>query len=129
MFMLLILKSFAISIMSLPNAALELGRGVVKAWEHRRQVRALGAYDDRMLKDIGLYRSDVDAALDAPIFSDPSQVLTSKAAFRKPAMDANATRVQARVQEWGRLRHEVAIVKINSSTVQKNRTETVSRAA
>ncbi len=36
--------------------------------ERSRQRRALGRLDDRLLKDIGLSRSDVDRELDKPLW-------------------------------------------------------------
>jgi uncharacterized protein YjiS (DUF1127 family) len=53
-----------------------------RAHENRRAVRDLKAYDERMLKDIGLTPGDVDAALDSPIGVDPSQHLRQVAAGR-----------------------------------------------
>ncbi len=48
---------------------------IVKAWKDRREVRNLAEFDDRMLKDIGLVRSDVDSALAEPLHHSPSWVL------------------------------------------------------
>ena len=48
---------------------------LVKALRDRREVMNLAEFDDRMLKDIGLLRSDVDSALAEPIFHNPSWVL------------------------------------------------------
>ncbi|MET0744658.1 MAG: DUF1127 domain-containing protein [Microvirga sp.] len=47
----------------------------VQALRHRAQVRKLADFDDHMLKDIGLTRSDVDGALDESIFENPSVLL------------------------------------------------------
>ena len=47
----------------------------IKALRHRREVKHLAEFDDRMLKDIGLMRSDVDSALAEPFFHNPSWVL------------------------------------------------------
>lgn len=55
---------------------------VFKAVINRRSVHALYDYDERMLKDIGLTRSDVVAALDAPLIEDPSAHLRRVAAGR-----------------------------------------------
>ena len=55
-----------------------LGR-ILKA---RRDVAELASFDDRMLQDIGLSRTDVHAALDASWRSDPSSVLSQRAAER-----------------------------------------------
>lgn len=61
------------------------GTAVRRLWttlKNRRAVSGLSAYDDRMLKDIGLVRSDIDAALDCPLDQDPSVHLTRVAAGR-----------------------------------------------
>lgn len=49
--------------------------GLVKALQHRREVRHLSEFDDRTLKDIGLSRAEVDGALAEPLHRDPSLVL------------------------------------------------------
>lgn len=54
----------------------------LKAIVNRRSVHALYDYDERMLKDIGLTRSDITAALDSPLTDDPSQHLRQVAAGR-----------------------------------------------
>jgi len=46
-----------------------------KALRHRREIRNLAEFDDRMLKDIGLVRSDVESALAEPLHHNPSWVL------------------------------------------------------
>jgi uncharacterized protein YjiS (DUF1127 family) len=46
-----------------------------KALRHRREIMLLAELDDRMLKDIGLSRADVDSALAEPFFHNPSVVL------------------------------------------------------
>jgi uncharacterized protein YjiS (DUF1127 family) len=66
------------------------------ALKHRADVQALAEVDARMLKDIGLDRSDVIAALAQPWRRDPSAHLVSLAAparreagsSRRPAMKA-----------------------------------------
>jgi uncharacterized protein YjiS (DUF1127 family) len=50
----------------------------VAAWksvQNRRSVNRLLEFDDRMLRDIGLTRGDVDWALSARMSEDPSQRL------------------------------------------------------
>ena len=49
--------------------------GFLKAVEHRREVRHLAELDDRILKDIGLSRTDVDGALAEPFYRNPTTVL------------------------------------------------------
>ena len=43
--------------------------------KHRREVKHLAEFDERMLKDIGLTRSDVYSALSEPLLRNPSWVL------------------------------------------------------
>ncbi|QRM28486.1 DUF1127 domain-containing protein [Microvirga sp. VF16] len=52
---------------------------LVKALQHRREVKNLAEFDDRMLADIGLTRSDVTSALDEPLTRNPSWVLVRNA--------------------------------------------------
>lgn len=59
---------------------------ILKALVNRRQIRELHALDDRLLKDIGLVRSDVVAALDIGFDEDPSVHLRSVAAGRSRAV-------------------------------------------
>ena len=46
-----------------------------KRWRHRREVRQLAEFDDQMLKDIGLTRSEVEGALAEPFYRDRAVVL------------------------------------------------------
>lgn len=46
-----------------------------KAVRHRREVRSLAELDERILKDIGLSRTEVDGALAEPFYRNPSTVL------------------------------------------------------
>lgn len=57
-------------------------RRVWGALLNRRAVLDLREYDARMLKDIGLVPSDVDAALSCSLADDPSAHLASVAAGR-----------------------------------------------
>ena len=62
------LEQFARALMALVNAL-----------KHRREVRHLAEFDDRMLADIGLTRGDVMGALDEPLTRNPSWVLVRSA--------------------------------------------------
>lgn len=53
--------------------------GLVNALKDRREVRHLAEFDDRMLKDIGLTRGDVQSALSEPLLHNPSSVLVRSA--------------------------------------------------
>jgi uncharacterized protein YjiS (DUF1127 family) len=43
---------------------------VATRWRHRREIRNLAEFDDRMLSDIGLTRSEVVGALSEPFFRE-----------------------------------------------------------
>ncbi len=53
------------------------------ALKSRREVARLNDLDDRALKDIGLVRSDVQAALAEPLFCDPSHHLIDVAGHKR----------------------------------------------
>jgi uncharacterized protein YjiS (DUF1127 family) len=61
--------------LSLARATLHRLAQVWIALKNRRQVSRLADLDDRCLKDIGLMRSDIDAALGTPLHCDPSHHL------------------------------------------------------
>lgn len=48
---------------------------ILRTLRHRRQVRELLEFDDRMLADLGISRHDLYRALDLPVLSDPSRLL------------------------------------------------------
>jgi uncharacterized protein YjiS (DUF1127 family) len=48
---------------------------LIKVVRDRRDILSLAEMDERMLKDIGLSRSDVDEALAEPFYQSPSWVL------------------------------------------------------
>lgn len=39
-------------------------RAVTKNWKRRRMIAALHAMDDRLLRDIGIYRNDIERVVD-----------------------------------------------------------------
>ena len=49
---------------------------LMQAWRHRFEVNQLAQLDDRALRDIGLTRGDVFAALEQPMDCDPSLKLS-----------------------------------------------------
>ena len=63
--------------------ATQVFRRLARAWESRRALRELGAFDDRMLADVGLNRADLRDALAAPLWSDPTALLTRRRRERK----------------------------------------------
>jgi uncharacterized protein YjiS (DUF1127 family) len=67
--------SEAFSAKGVTRAFLDLFR----ALKHRREIIQLADFDDHMLKDIGLTRSDVEGALAEPLIYNPSLVLVRSA--------------------------------------------------
>jgi uncharacterized protein YjiS (DUF1127 family) len=76
-------------------------QAIARNLKNRFEVRSLQHLDDRALKDIGLLRSDVHAALDMPFYRDPSHHLLDVAGHgraprrlvEKPATIATAPRL------------------------------------
>lgn len=62
----------AATLSALTAAAVRSASRLWTAWRHRRELLMLVAADDRMLADIGLRRSDLNAALSLPVSEDPS---------------------------------------------------------
>jgi uncharacterized protein YjiS (DUF1127 family) len=60
---------------ALMGMAVRAASRMMAALKNRRQVVQLHQLDDRALKDIGLMRSDVRAALSTPLYCDPSHHL------------------------------------------------------
>src|SRR5262245_66481127 len=59
------------------RTAAALARGawrIVVAFKHRRELAPLADCDDRTLADIGLTRSDLDAAGSEPLWQDPTSI-------------------------------------------------------
>jgi len=56
-----------------------------RAIEHRRAAQALARFDDRMLADIGLTRSDLHDANAEPLWDDPTALLRARALERRLA--------------------------------------------
>jgi uncharacterized protein YjiS (DUF1127 family) len=56
-------------------AAVQAVRRIVDAIKGRRELTRLAELDDRMLADIGLRRSDLDAARSGPLLQDPTSIL------------------------------------------------------
>jgi len=63
-----------------------------RALRNRRQVVRLCEFDDRMLKDIGLTRSEVHGALAAPLRTDPSTLLLVRRVERRARARAQGPR-------------------------------------
>ena len=58
-------------------------RELVSAHRNRNEAAALAAFDDRMLADIGLTRSDLRDAMSAPLWHDPTSLLRARALERR----------------------------------------------
>ncbi|MBA5778352.1 DUF1127 domain-containing protein [Stappia sp. F7233] len=80
------------SLVSLSTSAFAaMGRAIANAWKaqrNRREIRQLLEFDDHMLADIGLSRSDVVFAVLSDRFDDPSGRLVRT---RNEARDAART--------------------------------------
>jgi uncharacterized protein YjiS (DUF1127 family) len=61
-------------------------RQLVVGIKHRRVLSHLADFDDHMLADIGLTRSDLHAALCEPFWRDPTNVLERRISDRRTAM-------------------------------------------
>lgn len=55
---------------------------LTKVLRNRRDLELLAGADDRMLRDIGLTRSDLRSALSVPLWRDPAHVLSGPARSR-----------------------------------------------
>ena len=64
------------------------GRRLADAWRHRNDAATLAAFDDRMLADIGLTRTDLNDALGEPLWRDPTSVLARRQSERRRARRA-----------------------------------------
>ncbi|MDC7789990.1 DUF1127 domain-containing protein [Rhodoplanes sp. TEM] len=56
---------------------------VAEAVKHRREAAMLAGFNDRMLSDIGLTRSDVADAYAEPLWRDPTALLARRAGERR----------------------------------------------
>lgn len=91
MLALSLLRAIGWSAAAVTRRALPRVKTAFRAWSNRREVSRLLACDDRLLKDIGITRSEVSGVLDGPLFRDPSVVLARSAEWRRrgrPAVTA-----------------------------------------
>ena len=58
---------------------------LVRAYKNRRDIQSLAAFDDRMLRDIGLTRGDIRDAVSEPLWRDPTSILVLRARERRSA--------------------------------------------
>lgn len=82
------------------NGAAVFGR-LWTARRHRRVVSTLLAFDDHMLRDIGVTRGDVAACLALPPLRDPSTRLRILAVERRAAGRAQRREVMDAVRDTG----------------------------
>jgi uncharacterized protein YjiS (DUF1127 family) len=64
-----------VSAVALALAGLVFAKRVIRAVINRRAINHLATMDERMLKDIGLTRLDVEGARSAPLLDDPTRRL------------------------------------------------------
>lgn len=58
---------------------------LVKAVARRRVIADLAEFDDRMLRDIGLNRSDLRDAASTPVWQDPTRILVVRSVEKRAA--------------------------------------------
>ena len=56
---------------------------LVRAFRHRKDADMLAGFDERMLADIGLTRSDLRDAFAEPLWRDPTTILVDRAGERR----------------------------------------------
>lgn len=78
-------ESFGVAASALVLAAAVRSISFLKAVARRRIIADLGEFDDRMLRDIGLNRSDLRDAAAAPMWQDPTRVLVVRAVEKRAA--------------------------------------------
>jgi uncharacterized protein YjiS (DUF1127 family) len=78
------------SLTAFARGAAERLAGLWRAARNRRSVGKLLAWDDRMLRDIGLTAYDVRAAMAAPVNEDPSVHLGTLSRERRESIRAEA---------------------------------------
>lgn len=86
------------------SAAIRFVGRLREAGEHRRVVHSLASLDDHMLRDIGLTRFDIAAALVEPALADGTLVLAARARELRQHQRALAQEAQA----WAALMPEAA---------------------
>jgi hypothetical protein len=65
------------------------------AWRNRRDAAVLARFDDRMLADIGLNRSDIHDAYAQPLWQDPTTILARRVWERRFYRDRAKTKFGA----------------------------------
>jgi uncharacterized protein YjiS (DUF1127 family) len=83
MLALSLLRAIGLSAASATRTALPPVTAALRALSNRREMNRLLACDDRMLKDIGLTRSEVAGVLGESLFRDPSILLARSVEWRR----------------------------------------------
>ncbi|MCK0197032.1 DUF1127 domain-containing protein [Ancylobacter sp. 6x-1] len=96
-------ESFGTAVTHVAVSVAVRGMRIVKAIARRRVIAHLGEFDDRMLRDIGLNRSDLRDAASGPIWRDPTSVLVVRAVEKRAARRPVRARVEAPVPASGAL--------------------------
>jgi uncharacterized protein YjiS (DUF1127 family) len=99
-------STFTLALVGIATRAVQ---GFVAAVKNRLEVRELYQLDDRALKDIGLMRADVDAALGLPLHLDPSRHLVDVAGDKRGRKVEKPTALVTR-ERLGRVRSADASV-------------------
>ena len=74
---------FGRAIVHIAGALASRVRLAVLAFKNRRDMVVLASFDDRMLADIGLTRSDLREAFSGPLWRDPSPILVKRVTGRR----------------------------------------------
>lgn len=69
-------------------------RHLAEAMKHRRDATMLAGFNDRMLSDIGLTRSDLADAYAEPLWRDPTALLATRADERRQARQRPGPRLR-----------------------------------
>jgi uncharacterized protein YjiS (DUF1127 family) len=69
----------------------------VQAWRHRHDMEVLASFDDHMLADIGLTRSDLRDAIAQPPWRDPTELLAERLQERQLGRATTIIRLTDRI--------------------------------
>ncbi len=72
-----------VAVVALAVAGVRRIGSMIVAHRHRKSIMDLNGMDEHMLKDIGLSRADVQAALAEPFYRDPTSRLASESEERR----------------------------------------------
>jgi uncharacterized protein YjiS (DUF1127 family) len=97
--------------LALAGVAVRAARQALRNLKNRFEVRSLHQLDDRALKDIGLMRSDVDAALSVALHLDPSHHLLDVAGHgRSPRRNVEKPTLVVTPVRLDRVRRDDAVL-------------------